>query len=359
MARTYGKELGHCEGKGLRLVPDALALCKEHSFRILRNDDYFQSYYIDYRIIMSAIKQAFYLPFWWFRAKFFGRTAPLQSVIFISDRCNLSCKHCSVYNHKAPVSKTYEQIREELIYCYGLGSRFIDFEGGEPFLWEDKNHLIDSRPANVNDLCDLAHSLGFYSCTITTNAQKAFAGSHADSIWVSMDGVGAYHDTIRGEGTFARLEKNASESGCKHLSANMAINVHNADSVAAAIEYVKEKPYFESISLNFHTPFPGTEHLALPMEKRNRIIDLILDYKKKGYPIMNSKSGLKAMKSNKFKKRCWMTNFIYVDGTREPQCAGYKIPGLCDKCGFCMAGEEDAVMRLAPDTILAGFKLRR
>lgn len=54
-----------------------------------------------------------------------------------------------------------------------------------------------------------------------------------------------------------------------------------------------------------------------------------------------------------------MTNFIYVDGTREPQCAGYKIPGLCDKCGFCMAGEEDAVMRLAPDTILAGFKLRR
>ena len=130
-------------------------------------------------------------------------------------------------------------------------------------------------------------------------------------------------------------------------------------SAAAAIEYVKEKPYFEIISLNFHTPFPGTEHLALPMEKRNRIIDLILDYKKKGYPIMNSKSGLKAMKSNKFKKRCWMTNFIYVDGTREPQCAGYKIPGLCDKCGFCMAGEEDAVMRLAPDTILAGFKLRR
>lgn len=307
---------------------------------------------------MSAIKQIFYLPLWWFRAKFLGRKAPLQSVIFVSDRCNLSCKHCSVYNHKNPINKSYEQIKEELEYCYSIGSRFIDFEGGEPFLWDDKNHLIDSKPADINDLCDLAREIGFFSCTITTNAQKAFAGSRADSIWVSLDGVGAYHETIRGEGSFARLEKNASESGIKHLSANMAINIHNVDAVGPTIEYTKEHPFFESISLNFHTPFPGTESLAIPMEKRREVIDLILDYKKKGYPIMNSVSGLKAMKYNKFKRRCWMTNFIYTDGTRKAECVGSEI-GICDRCGFCMAGEEDAVMRLAPDTILAGLKLRK
>ena len=290
------------------------------------------------------------MPLWWVRAVVFGRKKPLQSVVFVTDRCNLSCRHCSVYNHRNPLDKSTEQLREELEYCYSLGSRFIDFEGGEPFLWRDGDR-------DINDLCRLARKTGFYSCTITTNAQIPFDGTVADSIWVSFDGVGEYHDRVRGKGTFAKLEKNVAGCGCKHLSANMAINVLNHESVAAAIEYIAESPYFESISLNFHTPFPGTEHMALSRERKAELIDMILDYKKKGYPIMNSRSGLKKMRDNNFRKCCWMTNFIYADGTRCDQCAGEKL-GVCENCGFCMAGEESAVMELRPDTILSGLKLR-
>ena len=82
-------------------------------------------------------------------AKFFNKRKPLQSVIFISDKCNLACKHCNVYNHTNPHIKTFEQIREEIAYCYEQGSRFIDFEGGEPFIWENNGKRID-------DLIDLA-----------------------------------------------------------------------------------------------------------------------------------------------------------------------------------------------------------
>ena len=32
---------------------------------------------------------------WWQLRSMFGREAPLQSVIFILDKCNLRCKHCS------------------------------------------------------------------------------------------------------------------------------------------------------------------------------------------------------------------------------------------------------------------------
>ena len=296
------------------------------------------------------LSQLLYLPLWWFRAKFLGRRQPLQSVIFISDRCNLSCKHCSVYNHKSPLSKSYEQVKEELEYCYSLGSRFVDFEGGEPFLWEDAGRRVD-------DLCELARKIGFFSCTITTNAQLPFPDSKADSIWVSLDGVGEYHERVRGKGTFERLEKNVAASGHPALSANMAINTLNVDSVEAAIKYVKDSPYFQKISLNFHTPFPGTESLALSTEKRKEVIDLIISYKKKHYPIMNSISGLKYMRDLNFKKVCWMSNFIFTDGTRCPECAG-SVSGVCDKCGFCMAGEERAIMNLKPDTVLAGMNLR-
>ena len=304
---------------------------------------------------MKKLKEFFYLAIWWTRAVFFGRRKPLQSVIFISDRCNLSCKHCAVYNHRNPQSKTYAQICEELAYCYAQGSRFVDFEGGEPFLWRGTDE--NGTECNVNDLCRLARSMGFFSCTITTNAQEPFDGSVADSIWVSMDGVGDYHDLVRGKGAFARLEKNIATCGCKDLSANMVVNTLNHESLVAAIEYVKQNPYLKSLSVNLHTPFPGTEELALPKPLHDKVLDTVLAYKKRGYPIMNSKSGLKKMRSNNFKKRCWMTNFIYTDGSRSAQCIGADM-NLCGQCGFCMAGEEASVFALCPDTLFAGLKLR-
>ena len=296
------------------------------------------------------MKSLFYLPWWFFKAKFLGKKKPLQSVIFISDRCNLACKHCTVYAHKDFHEKTYDQVREDLQYSYNLGARFVDFEGGEPTLWHDGEH-------DLNSLIRLAKEVGFYSTTITTNAFMPFKGSEADSIWVSMDGIGEFHDEIRGKGAFDRLVKNLNECNHPNVSVNMVINAKNYSCVGEAIEFAKSNPNIRSISLNFHTPYAGTESLFLDWETRGKVIDEIITYKKKGYPIMNSVSGLKLMKHNNFKKQCWVTNFILPDGTKLTECAG-KTAGICDQCGFCMAGEMRSVMTLKPDTILAGLKLR-
>ena len=216
-------------------------------------------------------------------------------------------------------------------------------------IWKDG----DKR---INDLIALAKEIGFFSCTITTNAQLPFRGCTADSIWVSLDGTGKFHEEVRGTGTFAKLEKNISECGHKHLSVNMVVNTLNYTDVENTIEYAKQNPAIEQISINFHTPFPGTEYLALDLDKRAQIIDKVIEYKKKGYPIMNSISGLKLMKSNKFKRRCWVTNFIYPDGSRG-LCIGNGTD-ICDKCGFCMSGEMASVFSFKIDTIFAGLKLR-
>ncbi|MDE6623362.1 MAG: radical SAM protein [Alistipes sp.] len=295
------------------------------------------------------MKKLLYLGQWFLRARLFGRKAPLQTVLFISDICNLRCKHCSVYELKNPHNMTYEQVGEHLRKSYAAGSRFVDFEGGEVTIWRDGDKRID-------DLIDLAKAIGFYSCTITTNAQLPFAGSHADSIWVSLDGAGAYHEEIRGKGTFARLEKHIAECGHRHLCVNMVVNTLNRTAVADTIEYAAKNPAIECISINFHTPFEGTEHLALDMDERARIIDEVIACKKRGYPIMNSVSGLKLMKTNRFVRRCWVTDFVYPDGSRG-LCAGHGT-GICDRCGFCMAGEMASVFSFRPDTVLAGLKLR-
>ncbi len=295
------------------------------------------------------IKQFIYLGWWFFGARVLGRKRPLQTVLFISDRCNLECKHCSVYNKTNPHQFTYEQVREQLQYAYNQGSRFVDLEGGEVMIWRDGDYRI-------NDLIDLAKEIGFFSATITTNAQLPFTGSHADSIWVSLDGYGNFHEEIRGKGTFKRLEANIASSKHPHLSVNMVVNKLNYTSVEQTIEYAKNNPAIESISINFYTPFPGAENLMIDQETRLAVIDKVIAMKKAGYPIMNSVSGLKLMKHNQFKRRCWVTNFIYPDGTRSG-CVGEEL-GICDDCGLCMAGEMNAVFNFKLDTIFAGLKLR-
>ncbi|MDR0977078.1 MAG: radical SAM protein [Prevotellaceae bacterium] len=296
-------------------------------------------------------KQLFYLPWWFARARFMGRRRPLQTVLFISDRCNLQCKHCSVYNLANPVSKTAAQIREELEYSYRLGSRFVDFEGGEPMLWRDGE-------LRINDLIRMAKEIGFFSTTVTTNAQMPFEGCEADSIWVSLDGYGEHHDFIRGKGTFARLEENVEKCHHPNVSFNMVINSENYGSVRQTIEYANNNPAIRAISLNFHTPYAGTEYLFLDWPLRVAVIDEIIQMKRAGYPIINSVSGLKLMKHNRFSKQCWVSNFILADGTRLAECPGSLEKGICEQCGFGMAGEMHSVFTLRPDTILAGMKLR-
>lgn len=298
------------------------------------------------------MKSALHLPLWFLKTKLLGQKKPLQTVLFINDLCNLQCKHCNIYNIKNPITKTFEQIREELQYCYDQGSRFVDFEGGEPTLWKEGDRTL-------NDILDLAKEIGFFSTTVTTNATRPFPNLKADAIWVSLDGIGEYHDMIRGEGVFDKLVKNIETCGHPDLSVNMVVNALNYTSVEDTIEFVKKNPHIKSISINIYTPFEGpkNDRLHLDWDKRIEMLDKVIAMKKKGYPIMNSVSGLKLMKHNKFKKQCWVTNFVMVNGDRLDRCQGYR-DGACDYCGFCMAGEMRSVMTFKPDTILAGLKLR-
>ena len=300
------------------------------------------------------IKKLFYLGWWFVRARFFGRRAPLQTVLFITDKCNLRCKHCSVYGSAGYRQRKFDDILSDMRESYKAGSRFIDLEGGEPTLWREEGRTI-------NDIIDAAMEMGFFSVTVTTNAQQDFSWIHPNSIWVSMDGVGEFHDRVRGEGAFARLEENVRKSGKKHLCVNMVVNTLNYESLDAAMEYVRGNDAIEQISVNFHTPYPGTEYLMLPEDKKIELIDKVLEYKRKGYPIMNSCSGLKRMKKNamgmmQLGRECFVTNFIYPDGSRG-LCLGYGTQ-QCRECGFCMAGEMSSVFHFCPDTLLAGFKLR-
>lgn len=296
------------------------------------------------------LAQTAYLPLWFLKNRVLGRKAPLQTVLFITDYCNLRCRHCTPSGHGCTQVKPFEQIKEELAYSYRLGSRFVDFEGGEPTLWRDGERTL-------NDLYRLAKEMGFFSCTLTTNGQRPFGDTLADSVWVSVDGYQSYHDQIRGAGTFAALDANIRSSGHPALSISMAVNRLNRPSLADTVRYAQTNPAIRSIALNLHTPFPDTEELTMSWAERCEVLDELIDLKRSGAPIMNSLSGLRIMKKRGFSKDCWIANYILVDGTKLPCCPGSQL-GVCDDCGFCMSGEMYSVLRLRPDTLRAGMDLR-
>ena len=302
------------------------------------------------REIPGMVSRCSYFPRWYLRNMLSRQKRPLQTVLFITDYCNLSCRHCTPEGHKGSKMKSYDQIGEELRIAYRMGSRFIDFEGGEPTLWRDGDKTL-------NDLYDLVKEIGFFSCTLTTNGQRSFGDTHADSVWVSVDGYGDFHDKVRGIGTFRKLDQHIRTAGHPHLSIAMAVNRLNMHSVKRLALYARKNPAIEQVAFNFHTPFPGTEELTMTQKEKEVVIRTIIRLKRAGYPVMNSVSGLKKMFRPDFKKYCWIANYIMIDGTFLPTCPGRNL-GVCDQCGFAMSGEMYCVMRLKPDTILSGLRLR-
>ncbi len=300
---------------------------------------------------MSFSENLYYVK-WFFDCKFRGKRKPLQSVIFITDRCNLHCAHCNVVKEGADVkTRTYEQIKETLQRCYDAGSRIVDFEGGEPMLWKDGKH-------DINSLIELAYSLGFHTTTVTTNAQLPITAK-PNLIWISLDGMEAAHDATRGAGTWRRMMDNIDASDFKNLNVNMTVTTLNYQDVEEVVRFASAHPKIKKISLSFYTPYESRD-LLVSREIRNEIIDLLLRLKQEGLPLMNSRAGLRLMRDPvkvSKERQCWISNFVVSDGTWLDACPG-EVAGVCEDCGFGMGAEMSLLFKLHPEMLRAGLSVR-
>ena len=288
---------------------------------------------------MNKLSQLSYLAWWFFRARFLGRRKPLQSVVFITSGCDSTCRHCSVCTTPSAYFKSFQEIQQDLDYCYSQGSRMLDVEGVEMLHWKSGTHTI-------NDVFQMAYDKGFYSTSTmipaADYAQWQKLGVMVDVLWVS---ILHFSDT-------SLLEN------LKDASLYMVINAQNYREVPAVLEFLQNHKGVQKIAFNFHTPFSGTASMALDHNQRKEVIKQLITYKRKGYRIMNSVSGLKNMLTLNFTLRSWICNFIYCDGRRSTQCIDDKSSGICEKCGFSMPGEMNAVFGFKIDTILAGLGIR-
>lgn len=268
------------------------------------------------------------------------KEVPLVLGLVITDRCELSCKHCRVSN-TGRTGLTMEQVRNKLEKYYKRGYRELYIEGGEPFLWND-------GPYELNDVVVEAKEMGYFHIHIYTNGLHTLA-SDADMLWVSVDGLKETYSLIRGN-YFDKVLNNIKTSKHCRIAIVYTINNINKEEIKQFLQFIKnEKLNVLGVIFYFHTPYYGIDDLFIDFEERKVLIDRIIQYKRQGFPVFNSYAGLKALQSGKWKRP--NKTFAITDVEGDYICCRYNSTEVCQDCGYGACTEITEAQKLKPSAV--------
>jgi len=265
----------------------------------------------------------------------FKKKKPILGTIIVTDKCNLSCKHCSVNNINA-IIYPYTKIREEMQQLYDMGVRILFFCGGETFLWKDEDKTL-------RDLVIEAKQMGFLIVNVVTNGTFPIDLPEADLILLSLDGDKKRHNEIRGN-TYDIIMENIANATKDNICFYMAINQINKNYVKDVCLTAKNTKNVRAVSFNFHTPYSNTKDLALSKEEKLECCKVITQMMKEGAPIFNLKSAFPYLIENKFPTPCYQC-VVMEDGKLSTCGRCINEPGLCEQCGYFFVAEYTLLFR--------------
>lgn len=120
--------------------------------------------------------------------------SPVWATVLLTHNCNYKCVMCSFWHQRTTGELTLDELRTVIADLKAVGVSQLNFSGGEPFLRPDLDEIVE---------CAVAQ--GFSMVQVTTNGsiarehrlEKLF-GAGLSRISMSVDGVGAHHETQRG-----------------------------------------------------------------------------------------------------------------------------------------------------------------
>lgn len=256
-------------------------------------------------------------------------TRPILGTVILTDKCNLTCKHCSV-NNVTGVVHPYAQIRDEMERLYAMGVRILFFCGGETFLWSDGEKTL-------RDLVIEAKAMGFLIVNAVTNGTFPIDLPEADLILLSLDGDRERHNLIRGD-TYDLILENVSRATADNICFYMAINQLNKGAVEHVCRTAKNMKNVRAVSFNFHTPYPDTAELALTREEKRACCGVISRMMDEGAPVFNLKSAFPYLIDNRFPTPC--RQCVVMENGKLSVCGRcVEVPGLCERCGYFFVAE--------------------
>jgi MoaA/NifB/PqqE/SkfB family radical SAM enzyme len=276
--------------------------------------------------------------------RFLGKAIPLIRGLVLTNRCNLTCRHCRLIE-RGPKDLDFWEVTAAIDAFYHQGGRCLYLEGGEPFLWHDGQYGLD-------DVIDYAHRLGYLTVVIYTNGTFPIL-TRADTVFVSIDGLRGTHDALRGK-SFDRILGNIQASPHPSLFINYTINNLNKDELRMFCEYVEGMKRIRGAFFYFHTPYYGNDPLYIEPDERRRILREILDLRKH-YRILNSRAGLLSALRNDWERPMNVCS-VYESGAIYECCRYSEDPELCRQCGYLSYAEIDQTLKLKPSAVFNALK---
>ena len=293
----------------------------------------------------KTVRQSGYLLSYYVRSVL-GERRPLLGGIKLSHACNLSCLHCPYWRRKGG-SLSLSEAAAALDTLHDWGVRILIIEGGEPFVWRDGKH-------DVNSVVRLAKKL-FFTVGITTNGTWPIE-TEADNVWVSIDGLRETHNHIRGD-TFDRVMANLQASHHPRIHAHVTINTLNRREIPELVRFLSDK--VKGVTVQFHYPYDGLDaDLFLGRDERRQVLDDLIALKRSGHPLSDSFACLKALKDSRWRCKPWMIASVDPNGRATRGCYLSGRGSIsCERCGFSAHTELSLAFAGHFGAIKTGFQL--
>jgi MoaA/NifB/PqqE/SkfB family radical SAM enzyme len=272
---------------------------------------------------------------------------PLLAGFKLTHRCNLRCVHCPFWSRES-TDPSFDEVVDSLRSLGDMGIRMVIFEGGEPFLWRDEGKTLSDVTAVASRL--------FMSVGITTNGTFPL-DAPASAVWVSLDGLEATHDRIRGRGVFRRALRNMEEAVNERIFANVTINRLNAPEIGPLVRFLRGR--VAGVTIQFHYPYEGPDDSLLPTRaQRSSVLDELRRLKEEGFPVADSFAALEALEENQWRCHDHLLANVEPDGTVRRGCYVKGRGGVdCSLCGFAAHCEMSLAYELNLGALLAGKRI--
>ena len=122
-------------------------------------------------------------------------TAAIREVdLHLTNRCNLTCAHCSVDSGRTPYAELPTHVWKAVIdQAVAMDCQYFDLTGGEPLLYPGVEDVIRHISAAGRHL-----ELQTNGLHLTTAKLERLHAAGLRDLVISLDGMGAIHDRIRG-----------------------------------------------------------------------------------------------------------------------------------------------------------------
>lgn len=221
------------------------------------------------------------------KARFFKIKVPLAVSWTLTFRCNQRCLYCAIWKHDCREMVTSE-VLSMMTEFIKLGTKWISFTGGEPLLRDDLGELI--KFAKEKGVCVSVSSNG------ALIPEKIEELRCVDKVKLSLDGPCLVHDYVRGQGSFDKAMQAIEVCVKKRIPIILScvLSKYNLNSIDYLLNLacrLRLKVLFQPAIRNLLCSETKNYLSASPDEYR-KVINYLIDKKKKGAPVYNSLSGL-------------------------------------------------------------------